>query len=32
MINEKEIMPFNFFKYGGIYTGGHNGKIGRAHV
>jgi len=25
MINEKEIMPFNFFKYGGIYTGGHNG-------
>ena len=24
MINEKEIMPFNFFKYGGIYTGGHN--------
>lgn len=27
MINEKEIMPFNFFKYGGIYTGGHNGMI-----
>ena len=25
MINEKEIMPFNFFKYGGIYTGGHKG-------
>ena len=25
MINEKEIMPFNFFKYGGVYTGGHNG-------
>ena len=25
MINEKEIMHFNFFKYGGIYTGGHNG-------
>ena len=25
MINEKEIMPFNFFKYGGIYTGGHIG-------
>ena len=25
MINEKEIMPFNFFKYGGIYPGGHNG-------
>ena len=25
MINEKEIMPFNLFKYGGIYTGGHNG-------
>jgi hypothetical protein len=25
MINEKEIMPFNFFKYGGIYTGGHYG-------
>ena len=29
MINEKEIMPFNFFKYGGIYTGGHNGMIER---
>ena len=26
MINEKEIMPFNFFKYGGIYTGGHTGE------
>ena len=24
MINEKEIMPFNFFKYGSIYNGGHN--------
>lgn len=24
MIDEKEIMPFNFFKYGGVYTGGHN--------
>lgn len=24
MIDENQIMPFNFFKYGGIYTGGHN--------
>lgn len=21
MLDEKEIMPFNFFKYGGVYTG-----------
>ncbi|MDD3239158.1 MAG: hypothetical protein PHW47_03555 [Lachnospira sp.] len=25
MIDEHEIMPFNFFKYGGIYSGGHEG-------
>ncbi len=25
MIDENEIMPFNFVKYGGVYTGGHNG-------
>ena len=25
MIDENEIMPFNFIKYGGVYTGGHNG-------
>lgn len=25
MIDEKEIMPFNFFKYGGVYSGDHCG-------
>ena len=25
MMDEKEIMPYNFFKYGGVYTGGHHG-------
>lgn len=25
MIDEKEIMPFNFFKYGGVYSGEHQG-------
>lgn len=25
MIDEKIIMPFNFFKYGGRYSGEHNG-------
>lgn len=25
MIDEKEIMPFNFLKYGGVYSAGHNG-------
>ena len=25
MINENEIMPFNFFKYGGRYSGDHEG-------
>lgn len=25
MIDEKEILPFNFFSYGGVYSGGHNG-------
>lgn len=25
MIDEKEIMPLNYFKYGGVYSGGHLG-------
>ena len=25
MMDEKEIMPYNFFKYGGVYTGEHHG-------
>jgi len=25
MIDAKQIMPFNFFQYGGIYTGEHEG-------
>ena len=25
MIDEKEILPFNFFSYGGVYSGDHNG-------
>ncbi|MDO5402352.1 MAG: hypothetical protein Q4F11_02830 [Eubacteriales bacterium] len=25
MIDEKEIMPYNFFEYGGVYSGGHEG-------
>lgn len=25
MLEEKEIMPYNFFKYGGVYTGEHKG-------
>ena len=25
MIDENEIMPFNFFSYGGIYSGDHHG-------
>ncbi len=25
MIDEKKIMPFNFFKYGGVYSGEHYG-------
>jgi hypothetical protein len=25
MIDEKEIMPYNFFAYGGVYTGEHHG-------
>lgn len=25
MIDENEIMPFNFFKYGGVYSGEHKG-------
>lgn len=25
MIDEKEIMPYNFYKYGGTYSGGHEG-------
>ena len=25
MIDEKEILPFNFFAYGGVYSGSHGG-------
>ena len=25
MIDEKQILPFNFFSYGGTYSGDHNG-------
>lgn len=25
MIDENKIMPFNFLKYGGVYSGGHDG-------
>ena len=25
MIDEKEILPINFFSYGGVYSGDHNG-------
>ena len=25
MIDEKEILPFNFFVYGGVYSGQHHG-------
>ncbi len=25
MIDEKEILPFNFFSYGGVYSGEHKG-------
>ena len=25
MLDEKEILPFNFFTYGGVYSGEHNG-------
>ena len=25
MIDEREIMPYNFFCYGGVYSGDHNG-------
>lgn len=25
MIDEKEILPFNFFTYGGVYSGEHHG-------
>lgn len=25
MLEEKSILPFNFFKYGGVYTGEHAG-------
>lgn len=25
MIDEEKIMPFNFFVYGGVYSGEHNG-------
>lgn len=25
MIDENEVLPFNFFQYGGTYSGGHKG-------